>query len=83
MKSCSNCFKILPATTEFFYRKLSGLQSRCKACNAEVVRGYLRRKRHPWGQTERRKRKASVPAVYEFTAANKVNVDQDTTDSRH
>jgi hypothetical protein len=37
-KKCSNCFKIKPVTE--FYRKLDRWQSRCKACNAEVVYGY-------------------------------------------
>lgn len=42
-KKCSNCFQIKPLSE--FYRKLKRYQSRCKACNAEVVRGYMERKR--------------------------------------
>lgn len=53
MKRCSNCFQSKPLSA--FYRKLSGLQSRCKTCNAEVVRAYARRKQHPWKQFERSK----------------------------
>lgn len=37
-KKCSNCFQVKPVSE--FYRKLDGYQSRCKACNAEVVAGY-------------------------------------------
>lgn len=37
-KKCLNCFRFKPVTE--FYAKLDGYQSRCKACNAEVVRGY-------------------------------------------
>lgn len=57
MKKCSNCFQLKPLT-EFYVKRWKGKeahQSRCKACNAEVVRGYRRRKQHPWGQAERRK----------------------------
>jgi hypothetical protein len=43
MRRCSNCFQEKPDTE--FYRKLNGLQSRCKGCNAAVVRGYSRRRR--------------------------------------
>lgn len=35
MKKCSNCFKAKPLAE--FYRKRDRHQSRCKACNAEVV----------------------------------------------
>lgn len=42
MKKCTNCFQLKPE--DAFYRKLAWRQSRCKACNAEVVRGYVRRK---------------------------------------
>ena len=41
MKKCLNCFHLKPL--EDFYRKLDGRQSRCKACNAEFVRGYNQR----------------------------------------
>ncbi len=43
---CSNCFKHKPLH-EFYEKRgaRSGRQSRCKACNAEVVRGYQSRKR--------------------------------------
>lgn len=45
---CTNCFQEKLETE--FYLKLrrdpsAGRQSRCKACNAEVVRGYSKRKR--------------------------------------
>lgn len=53
-KKCSNCFQVKKTETEF-YRKLDRFQSRCKACNAEVVRVYARKKRHPWGQSLRAK----------------------------
>lgn len=43
-KKCSNCFQVKPL--EAFYRKLRAHQSRCKACNAEVVRGYYARFRY-------------------------------------
>lgn len=47
MRKCSNCFQLKPDTA--FYRRRaygpSGRQSRCKVCNAEVVRSYERRKR--------------------------------------
>lgn len=46
MKKCSNCFQQKPLT-EFYTKKEKsgkiGRQSRCKACNAEVVRGYKQR----------------------------------------
>lgn len=50
MKPCSNCFRLLPLS-EFYSRrqKLSRnrvrltTQSRCKTCNAEVVRAYNKR----------------------------------------
>lgn len=45
--SCSNCFQTKPET-EFYpkrWRGYVGRQSRCKACNAEVVRGYTLRKK--------------------------------------
>jgi hypothetical protein len=52
MKKCSNCFQSKPLS-EFYvkrspgYRNGVGYQSRCKTCNAEVVRGYaLRKRRH-------------------------------------
>lgn len=43
MKKCSNCFKLKP-TQEFYTRRSGYQQSRCKACNAEVVRGYRERR---------------------------------------
>lgn len=43
MKKCSNCFEV--KSLDQFYRKLDRHQSRCKDCNAEVVRGYQNRKR--------------------------------------
>lgn len=42
MKKCSNCFK-LKALTSFYVKRGFGHQSRCKDCNAEVVRGYRER----------------------------------------
>ena len=42
-KKCSNCFRVKFECE--FYRKCNGLQSRCKQCNAEVVRSYAQRKR--------------------------------------
>jgi hypothetical protein len=42
-KKCSNCFKVKPVTE--FYRKLNDYQSRCKACNSEVVCAYAKRLR--------------------------------------
>lgn len=42
-RKCSNCFQWKPEY--LFYRKLDGYQSRCKACNAEVVKGYRLRKK--------------------------------------
>lgn len=42
VKKCSNCFKTKPVSE--FYRKLNHYQSRCKACNAEVVAGYYERR---------------------------------------
>ena len=47
MRKCSNCFQLKP-DTEFYvkrWRSYVGRQSRCKTCNAEVVRGYCRRRR--------------------------------------
>lgn len=52
MKKCSNCFETKPVT-EFYVKhtKLKdgtirpGHQSRCKACNPEVVAGYHARAR--------------------------------------
>lgn len=44
MKKCSNCFKVLPLRM-FYLKRPNGRQSRCKLCNAEVVRGYVRRKK--------------------------------------
>ncbi len=47
MRRCSNCFKKKP-DSEFYPRRAygpKGRQSRCKACNAEVVRGYWQRAR--------------------------------------
>ena len=47
-KKCSNCFKIKPVSAFYPKRYRSGYtttQSRCKDCNAEVVRGYMRRKK--------------------------------------
>lgn len=41
MRRCSNCFKTKDESD--FYRKLDGLQSRCKACNNEVVAGYKKK----------------------------------------
>lgn len=41
MKKCSNCFQVKSATE--YYRKKERLQSRCKACNAEVVAAYSKR----------------------------------------
>lgn len=51
MKKCSNCFKQKPV--EEFYTKRYRLggklyeryQSRCKSCNAEVVRFYANKRR--------------------------------------
>lgn len=40
-KRCSNCFRIKPL--EQFHRKLERHQSRCKACNAEVVASWMAR----------------------------------------
>ena len=40
-KKCSNCFKIKPVE-EFYVSRTKGpnrYQSRCKACNSEVVQG--------------------------------------------
>lgn len=48
MKKCSNCFQV--KTLDSFYRKLERHQARCKACNAEVVRGWKNRKKH--GETK-------------------------------
>lgn len=42
-KKCSNCFEVKPVNN--FYKKLQSYQSRCKECNAEVVRGYAKRLR--------------------------------------
>lgn len=42
-KKCSNCFQVKPL--DQFYRKLNRHQSRCKLCNAEVVRGYMQRRK--------------------------------------
>lgn len=38
-RKCRNCFKTKPIT-EFYRKRPDGYQYRCKACNAEVVRGY-------------------------------------------
>jgi len=43
IKRCSNCFEFKDESE--FYRKLQKRQSRCKKCNAEVVRGYARRRK--------------------------------------
>lgn len=53
VKRCGNCFET-KSVSEFYPkreigRKLS-YQSRCKACNAEVVRGWKDRKKH--GETK-------------------------------
>jgi hypothetical protein len=37
-RRCSNCFQTKPLSA--FYRKLDRYQSRCKACNTEVCKGY-------------------------------------------
>lgn len=42
-QKCSNCFKVKPV--DEFYKKLERHQSRCKSCNAEVVRSYQSAKR--------------------------------------
>lgn len=59
MKSCSNCFQIKP-DDQFYTRRQGGRlgrQSRCKACNAEVVRSYKRMK-------DDRDRQARWDAIY-------------------
>lgn len=43
MKKCSNCFKEKPLN-EFYLKRPTGFQSRCKACNNEVCKGYRKRK---------------------------------------
>ena len=46
-KKCSNCFEF-KTHAEFYTRVQSGkitTQSRCKACNAEVCKGWRERKR--------------------------------------
>jgi len=46
-KKCTNCFK-LKSKSEFYTRKShDGYQSRCKACNTEVVKGYRTRAKDP------------------------------------
>lgn len=42
MKKCSNCFQTKPLD-DFYVKRPSGHQSRCKACNTEVVAGYKAR----------------------------------------
>jgi hypothetical protein len=42
-RKCSNCFRAKPVSE--FYRKLASYQSRCKACNAEVVRSFAHSRR--------------------------------------
>lgn len=50
MKKCSNCFQ-MKDETQFYPKRirrkdgtfLEARQSRCKACNAEVVAGYFQR----------------------------------------
>ena len=39
MKRCFNC-QIIKPLTDFYRKGLTGTQSRCKACNAEVCRPY-------------------------------------------
>lgn len=56
MKKCSNCFEL--KSLDSFYRKLERHQSRCKACNAEVVRGYNDRAKH--GEVKRYKTQAKL-----------------------
>ncbi len=56
-KPCSNCFQVKPLAE--FYKKLSGFQSRCKACNAEVVRGYYARSGGAYAARARARRAAS------------------------
>lgn len=43
VKPCSLCKKILPATTEFFHKKLDGLASRCRECTNAEKREYWRK----------------------------------------
>ncbi len=56
-KKCSNCFQ-LKSTEDFYTRKYLSKkgtqifpQSRCKACNSEVVRGWKMR----WLEKQRKK----------------------------
>lgn len=44
MKKCSNCFQ-MKEFDAFYPKGKKYLQSRCKACNAEVCLGYVRRKK--------------------------------------
>lgn len=49
MKSCSRCFDVKPATTEYFSprRKLKdGLYGQCKVCRAELERLRYHAKKH-------------------------------------
>lgn len=68
MKKCSNCFQFKPL--DEFYRKIDGHQARCKACNAEVVRGYRERLRR--GEIKRRYNKAGMTRIVtsEFTSSS-------------
>ena len=43
-KKCSNCFDSKPVS-EFYVKRPSGYQSRCKKCNPEVCKGYRERKK--------------------------------------
>lgn len=45
LKRCSNCFETKPVSEFYVCRTKKNYQSRCKACNNEVVRGYYHRKK--------------------------------------
>lgn len=52
-QKCWNCFKT--KKLEEFYpnrTKKQAYQTRCKACNAEVMRGYMQRKRERESRVE-------------------------------
>lgn len=61
MRFCSNCFQ-MKALSEFYPKRPNGYQSRCKGCNAEVVRGYnhrlkARRLAEGWRSVDRKRTK--------------------------
>ena len=45
MKTCTLCKNEFPPTTEFFYKHLDGLKTRCKTCYIKQVLARPKKKR--------------------------------------